>query len=165
AVKHSRNAFDDREAESDTTSHSCSLIEPMKLLEHSALLGLRNSDAGVVDLDAQLFAAAAAADQDAPGGRVFDRVGNEILQEAPYQAAIGSHRQRTRHDDELQALLAGERRELDLKAVQQFVNAKLNKLRLHHSGVEPRDIEKCRENFLHCFQRSVDVSDERAILA
>ena len=41
------------------------LVETMEFLEHRAPLGVRNADAGVVDVDAQPRAAAPATDQHA----------------------------------------------------------------------------------------------------
>ena len=63
AVEHARDALDDREAEPHAARHPRALIEPLEFLEDGAALGLRNADAGVVHLDAQLVAAPAAADQ------------------------------------------------------------------------------------------------------
>ena len=57
-----------------------------------ALLRLRNAEAGVVDVDAQLAAAAPAADQHAALRRVFDRVGDEVLQQPAQQPPVGAHR-------------------------------------------------------------------------
>ena len=73
-MQQARNTFDNRQPEADAAGDACPLIEAMEFPEHRALFGLRNADAGVIDLDAQPFAAAPAADQNATGRRIFDRV-------------------------------------------------------------------------------------------
>ena len=65
AVEHARDALDDRQAEADAARHPRALVEPMEFLEDRAALGVRNADAGIVDVDAQPRAAAPAADQHA----------------------------------------------------------------------------------------------------
>ncbi len=113
----------------------------MEFLEDGAALGLRNADAGVVHLDAQLVAAAAAADQHVTLGRVFDRVRDQVLQQPPQQAAIGADSATGRHEDEIQAFGAGDRREFDFEPVQQIIDAEIGEFGLHGAGVEPRNIE------------------------
>jgi hypothetical protein len=61
----------------------------------------RDAEPGVVDVDAQL-AAPAAADQHAALGRVLDGVGDEVLQQPAQQAAVRAHGQRARHEGELE---------------------------------------------------------------
>ena len=68
------NTFHYRQPEADATGHPCPLIEAMEFFEHRTLFSLRNTNTGIGDLDAQPVAAAPTADQNAPGGRVFDRV-------------------------------------------------------------------------------------------
>ena len=123
---------------------------------------VRNAEAGVVDVDAQLAAAAPAADQHAALRRVFDRVGDEVLQQPAQQPAVGAHRERAGHEHELEALLARQRRELDLELAQQLVDAEADDLRLHRAGVEPRDVEQRAEDLLDRLERGVDVADEPA---
>ena len=65
AVEHAGDALDDRQAEANAARDPRALVEPVKFLEHRAALGVRNADAGVVDVDAQPRAAPPAADQHA----------------------------------------------------------------------------------------------------
>ena len=64
---------------------------------------------------------------------------------------------RTRHELQIEALGAGERREFDVEPVQQFVDAELGEFRLHRPGIEPRNVEQRGENLLDRFERGVDV--------
>src|SRR3984885_1299744 len=164
AVQHAGNAFDDRQAETETACHSRALIEPMEFAKYRAALALRDTDAGVVDLDAQLLAAPPAAHQHASRRRIFDRIGNEILQQPPTHAAIRAHALRARHEVEFQALLARQRREFDVEPVQQFVDAEIGDFRLHRAGIEPRNVEQRGEYLLDRFERGVDVLYQIAIL-
>ena len=121
-----------------------------------------NAEAGVVDVDAQLAARAPAADQHAALRRVFDRVGDEILQQPPQQAPVGAHGERAGHELELESLLARQRREFDLELAQQFVDAEADELRPHRAGVEPRNVEQRAENLLDRVERGVDIADQPA---
>ena len=84
--QHASDTFDDRQSEADAARDAGALVEPMEFLEHGAPLRLRDTDAGVADIDAQTRAAAPATDQHAARRRIFDRVRNQILQQAPQQA-------------------------------------------------------------------------------
>ena len=126
------------------------------------LLRRRNAEAGVVDVDAQLAAAAPAADQHAALRRVFDRVGDEVLQQPPQQPAVGADGERAGHEFQIEALLARQRRELDLELAQHFVDAEADELRPHRAGVEPRNVEQRAENLLDRIERGIDVADQRA---
>ena len=106
-AEHARHALDDRQAETEPARDLGALIEPVELDEDVAPLGLRDADAGVVDVDAQMLAAPPAADQHAARRRVFDGVGDEILDEPPQQPAVGAHHQRAGHEGEFDAARAG----------------------------------------------------------
>ncbi len=100
-----------------------------------------------------------------PFGRIFDRVGNEVLQQPPQQPAVRPHRERARHEDQLEALFARQRLELDLELAQQLVDAEGDDLRLHRAGVEPRNVEQRAEDFLDRLERGIDIADEALVLA
>ena len=70
-----------------------------------------------------------------------------------------------RHEDELQALGAGDRRELDFEPVQQIVDAEIGEFGLHGAGVEPRNVEQRGENLLDRFERRVDVRHQIGVFA
>src|ERR1700728_344132 len=165
AVEHARDALDDREAQAHAARDARALVEAVELLEHRAALAERNADTGVVDLDAQALAASPASHQHAPRRRVFDRVGDEILQQSPQQAAVRTHRQRARHEDDVETLFPRQRRKFHLEALQQFVDAEIGHLRLHRAGVEPRNVEQGGEYLLDRLERGVDVAHEIAIFA
>ena len=73
--------------------------------------------------------------------------------------------ERGRHEHELQALLARQRREFDFELAQQLVDAEGDDLRLHGAGVEPRNVEQRAEDLLHRLERGVDIGDEPRIFA
>ena len=87
------------------------------------------------------------------------------MQQPPQQPPVGAHRARARHEGELQALLARQRRELDLELAHHLVDAEGRDLRPHRAGIEPRNVEQRAEDFLHRFERGIDVADEPRILA
>ena len=68
-------------------------------------------------------------------------------------------------EGELEALLAGERGEFQFELTQQIVDSDADDLRGHRAGVEPRNIEQCAEDFLHRFERGVDIADQPRLLA
>ncbi len=164
-VEHARDALHDREAEPEPARHLGALVEAMEFLEDRLLLGARDAEPGVVDVDAQPPPPAPAADQHAALGRVLDRVRDQVLQQPPQQPAVGSHRERAGHEVELQPLLLRQRREFDLELAQQLVDAEADDLGLHRAGVEPRDVEQRAEDFLDRVERGVDIADELRILA
>ena len=111
------------------------------------------------------FVAAAAADQNAAFRRVFDRVGDEVLQQPAQQAAVGLHRQRRGNEDQIEALFARQRRIFELELAQHFVDPEGDDFRLHRAGIEPRNIEQRTEDFLHRVERRVDIGDELRVVA
>ena len=100
-VEHAPDALHDREPEAKSARHSGPLVETVELLEDRLLLGARDAEAGVVDVDAQPVAMATAADQHAALGRILDRVRDQVLQQPPQQAAVGFDRERAGHEDKL----------------------------------------------------------------
>jgi hypothetical protein len=103
------------------------------------------------------------ADQHASGRRVFDRVGHEVLQQAAQQPPVRAHRQRGRDEGEPEALLAGARPELPLQLPEQLFDTETRPLRLKGAGVEPRDVEERRQNFLDRIERGVDVLGQHRV--
>ena len=97
--------------------------------------------------------------------RVFDGVGDEILQQPPQQPPVRAHRQRARHEDEVETLLTRQRREFDLQPLQQFVDAEVGHFRLHRAGIEPRNVEQRGEYLFDRFERSIDVLHQTGVLA
>ena len=165
AIEHAGDAFDDRKAKADAARDARALVEAVELLEYGAPLCLRDADAGIADIDAQPRAAAPATDQHAARWRIFDRVRNEVLQQAPQQAPVRAHRERARHEDERQPLLARQRRKFHFQPLQQFVDAEIGDFRLHRAGVEPRNIQQRGEDLLHRLERRVDILHQFSVLA
>ncbi len=155
----------DREAEAQAARHLGALVEPMEFAEDDLLLRGGNAETGVVDVDAQVAAAEPAAEQHAAFRRVFDRVGDEVLQQPPQQPPVGADGERARHELQIEALLAGQRRELDLELAQHLVDAEADELRPHRAGVEPRDVEQRAENLLDRVERGIDIADQAGVLA
>ena len=159
-VEHARQPLDDRETQAKAARDPRALFEAVEFLEDLAALERGDADTGVVDPDLQPLAAAAAADQHAAARGVFDGVGNKILQQPAQQRAVGLHRQRAGHEDELQPLGARDRRELDLQRAHQIGHLEARDRRRHRAGIEPGDVKQCAENLLDRFQRVVDVLGE-----
>src|SRR5262249_23045208 len=79
-IENARNAFDDREPKPQSARHLGSLIEPVEFLENRALLGSRNAQTGVIDVNAQPAAAPPAADEHTSLWSILDRIGDEVLE-------------------------------------------------------------------------------------
>ena len=60
-----------------------------------------------------------------PSRRIFDGVGDQVLQQPAQQPAVRSHRERAGDELELESLLPRQRREFDLELAQQLVDAEL----------------------------------------
>src|SRR5438874_451648 len=88
-VEHTRQPFDDRQAETEAAGDPGALFQAVKFLEDLAALGHGNTDAGVVDADLQRLSVAAATDQHAPARGIFDGVRDEVLQQPAQQRAGG----------------------------------------------------------------------------
>ena len=163
-IEHAPDALHDRQAEAQSARHLGAFVEPMEFAEDHLLLRRRNAEPGVVDVDAQVAAPKPAADQHAALRRVFDRVGDEVLQQPPQQAAVGADGQRAGHESQIEAFLARQRREFDLELAQHLVDAEADELRPHRAGVEPRDVEQRAENLLDRVERGIDIADQADVL-
>src|SRR5581483_343012 len=111
------DAFNNGEAETDAARHPRTMVKAVKFLEYGTPFGMRNADTGVVDLDPQPRSAAAAADQHTAGWRIFDRIGNQVLQKPPQKAAIRADSLRARGESQGEAFLARQRSEFDFQPV------------------------------------------------
>ena len=80
-IEHAGNTLDDRQAEAQPARHTRSLIESMEFEKDFALFGFWNADAGVDHVDPHARSLAPAPDQHASLWRIFDCVGNEVLQQ------------------------------------------------------------------------------------
>ena len=161
------DTLDDRQAEAETAGDLGALIEPLELLEDHLLLALGDAEAGVEHLDREAAAMVADADEDAAFRRVLDRVGDEVLDEAAQQTAVGAHPQGRGHDAEIEVAVAGDRLELDAQLLEDVVDAEDGELGLERPGVEAGDVEQRPEDLLDRIERLVDVDGvggERAVL-
>src|SRR5262249_26643318 len=120
---------------------------------------------GIVDVDAQSSAARSTAHEHAALGGVFDRVGDEILEQPAQQAPVGLHSERAGHEFEGQSLFLREGREFDLELAQKLVDAKADDLRFHCSSIEPRNVQQRAEYFFDGVERGVDIGDQLGIVA
>ena len=164
-VEYARQALDDRKTKAEAARDPGALFEAMEFLENLAALLRGNADAGVIDGDLQRLAVAAAADQHASARGIFDRVGNEVLQQPPQEGAVGFHRQRAGHEGQLQSLGARDRRKFDFERAHQIAHLEAGDRRRHRAGVEPRDVQERTEDFLDRLEGIVDIFDQARILA
>ena len=164
-VEHARDALHDREAKAQPARHLGAFVEPLKFAEDHALLGLRDAEPGVENVDPQPSVAASAADQDTALRRVLHGVGDEILQQAPQQPAVRAHAERAWHEGEVEAFRAREWRELELQLAQQFFDAEVGEFRPHGAGIEPRNVEQRPEDFFDRVERGIDIADQPCPLA
>ncbi len=98
------------------------------------------------------------AQQHLSAGRVFDGIGHQVLQHAAQQPAIRRHPQAGGHDPQLEPFLAGQRLELDLQPLEHVVQGEGRDVGLEAARVEARDFDQDVEDFLHRFQRGIDVA-------
>src|SRR5690606_18051547 len=82
------NAIHNGQAEPQSLRLACALLKAGKLPEYSVELLGGYADACVDDLHFGELAAAAHAHQNAALPRIFDRVGNEVVYQAPQQVAV-----------------------------------------------------------------------------
>src|SRR5262249_28400116 len=113
------------------------LIETVEFDKYVAPLGLRDAETGVVDVNSQMVATLAAADQDAARWRIFDGIGDEILNQPPQQPAVRTHHQSARHEWEAQALGDQKGGIFNLNLAHQLIDAKACKFRTQRTGIEP----------------------------
>ena len=91
-------ALDDRQAQAEAAAaFARGIVDLMIFLEDRLQLRFRDADAGVPDLDAQLSAAAAAAEQHLAALGVFQRVGEQVADHLLEQPGIAADRQAARH--------------------------------------------------------------------
>ena len=91
-VQDAGDAFDDGKSKAEPARHARRAIETAKLLKDRSLALLRNSDAGVVDVNAKRAPVRTAANQNAAVLGVFDRVRYEVLKQAKEQSAVRAQR-------------------------------------------------------------------------
>src|SRR5262249_47735842 len=124
-VEHPRDALHDGKAEADAAGRARSLFEALEFAEDKLLLGGRYAEARIPHLDADLALVTSATHQPPAAGRVFDGVGNEVLEEPPQQSPIGSHGDRRWHETKPQSLLLRHRLELALELTQDLVETEV----------------------------------------
>ena len=78
-------------------SFACGIVELMEFLEDRLELQFRDAGAGVPDLDAELVAAASAAEQDLAVGRVLHRVRQQIADDLLEKTRIAAYGEPARH--------------------------------------------------------------------
>jgi hypothetical protein len=86
-------AFDNEKTETEAVPVRNLLV----LVEDAAEHLLRNADPGVHDLDREIAAPAAAADEDSSRFRIFDRVLDQVVKDAAEKFRVRNHLVPTRH--------------------------------------------------------------------
>src|SRR5512140_1201848 len=87
-VQHPRHALHDRKPEIESAGKSGALIKAMEIDEYVAPSGLWDAEAGIVNVDTQVSALPPAANQDPALRRIFDRIGDEVLDQTAQQAPV-----------------------------------------------------------------------------
>src|SRR5262249_54061354 len=128
AIQHAREPLYNRQAESQPARNLRALVETMEFDEYVAPSRLRDADAGVVNIDTQTIAAPPAADQHAPFWRVFNGIGNEVLDQPPQQPAIGPYDLPAWHEGEVQPFGSGKRSEFEFDLTDQLVDSETGEL-------------------------------------
>src|SRR5262249_7249452 len=106
-----------------------------------------------------------AADQHAPFWRVFNGIGNKVLDQPPQQPAIGPYDLLAWHENEVQPFGSGKRGEFELDLTHQLLDPEAGELGAQCTGVETRHVEQGTENFLNCLERGIDIVDESPVVA
>ena len=163
-LQHLGHALDDGQPKAQPRGAIAIDLQPLEFLEDDVELRFRNARPRVMHLDPQHVAVAAAAHQHPALLRVLDGVGHEILQHAPQELAVGVECQPAGRNRELQSLLARGGPELDRQRLENVVDVEGLCLRLHRARVEAGNVKQRREDFLHRFERGVDVPNQLAIL-
>ena len=132
----------------------------MELLEHRFALVLRNAAAGVGDVDADGVAAMPGADQHAAGAGVAQSVGQDILQDAAQQRAVGAHEDIDWAEFQRQALLLRFGKKVRAQRGKQRLQADVADFGLHHAGVELGDVEQRAQQVFHRLQRALDLAHQ-----
>src|SRR5262249_35832156 len=163
--EHAGNAFHNRQPQSEPARNFGALIEAVKLDEDVAPLGLRNADTGVVDVDADVIAAAPATEQHTARGRVFDGGGYEVLQQPAERAGVGQGHKSAGGEGEGGRLCCGKGGKFELDLAHHLVDTEACEFRTQRAGIETRHVEKRAENFLNGLERRVDVIDQPTVFA
>ena len=125
---------------------------------------MRDTNAGIVDVDTQVLATPSTADQDASLRGVFDGVRDQVLDQTTQQPSIGADHQSTGHKREFEPFRRCERRELELNLPQHFIDTEIGEFRPHCPGIKTRHIQERAEDFLNGFERSIDIVDQAAVV-
>ena len=148
-------ALDDGQAQAQAVglvARGGGLADLEELLEDGiALLG-GDADAAVPDLELDLGAAQAAADEHAPAGRVAHGVGDQVDEDAAQHGGVGVHPQARAADVQLQALLGGELVEVLVEVFEQALSAGGLALDLHGVGVQAGDVQQHVEQLAQAVQ-------------
>ena len=138
--------------------------QPVELAENAPPLVLGNAGAGIADVDAQLIAAAAAADHDAALFRVAHGVGDKVEQDALQQDRVARHPGVARDNAQAEPLLARRVGEGGLDAIEQPGERELGEVGLEDAGLELGHVEQRLEQVVHRSDRGVDAADQAAAL-
>jgi len=120
-AQHLADALDNRQPETEAAHRARRLLQPLEFLEDEGALRLGYAGAGIADENRQPVAPPAHAEQDLARCRVFDGVGDKVLQQAAQQPPIRPHPGACGNDAQVEGLLPGQRRELHLEPLEHLV--------------------------------------------
>src|SRR4029079_4172664 len=158
-----RDAFDDRKPKAEAGFEALVLAETFELLKDDGLVLLGNTRTRIMDLDAQAAVLAAATHEHVAVARVFDRVGDEILQHPAQELAIGSDRERRSDHGEGKTALGRRRPEFAFEGIEKIIDAEDRAFGAKRSGIETRYVEESGKDVLDGAERSIDVADQFAV--
>ena len=121
---------------------------------------LRDSLAGIPDLDPRHSLPAAACDQYAAAAGVAHGIADQVEQNALDKLRVAVRPDRCRSHPESQAHLFCQRREIAGQAIEQGAEGKVAHLRNHLAFIQPRNVEDGVQQILQRVYRRLDMGDQ-----
>ena len=151
----------DRETQRDAESEPGAFdvarrVDAVEVVEDALLVRIGYARPGIVDTDLDILTAAPAAQQDPAARGVFDRIGKEILQDAPQVRGVGFRDQRGGHPVKthlaacLHAVFIGKR-------LDNIVQGDACPVRRERTGVESGDLQQVGNDQLGRIDRIVQM--------
>ena len=122
--------------------------QALELLEDRSLMGLGDANAGIPYLHDDADAAPTRTDEHAARARIFDRVRQQILQQATQEQPVRARDRARPYDAQLQAFCLGKRTEFAFELAQQLVELQRHDFGPHGARVESGDVEKLGDDAL-----------------
>ena len=155
-VEQARQPVDDRQAKAEAGRVRCARrIAAIEFLEDDVELVRGNAGTGVPDLDPQLVALTAAAEQDPAVAGVAHRIGQQVAQDAFQQVAVAPDHGGAGRHMKRQPFLARRSREFQRHAGQEAVDRMADRLDPQRAGIDPGDVEMGVHKVLDRRQRRI----------